>query len=169
MIKRIALPVTNSCSSIYKYWSSKCSGGRLPTRKDINPKDIKHILPYISMIDVIDHGRDFRVRLIGSEVQRYIGHNCTDEFLSLGMSFERELYEPWFRNLISEQAVIMGTVKSSPQNGTLAFDREIISMPLMNPDHSEVSIILNVIERTSHWSKHMYNYKDTASMASQRH
>ena len=163
MIEQISLPISKPCKFIYDYWLSKCSDGYKPTRKDINPKDIKHILPYISMIDVIEHGKDYRVRLIGSEVERYIGRDCTNEFLSMDMGFERSLYEPWFRCIVSDKKALLGTINSSGRVVELTYDREIISIPLMNEEQSEVAVILSVIVRTNHWSKHISEFENTAS------
>ena len=163
MIRRIPLPVSEPCKFAYDYWRSKCRDACLPTRKDIIPNEIKRILPYISMIDVIDHGKDFRVRLIGSEMQRYIGRNCTDEFISMNMGFERKLYEPWFRSLVSKKSVLMGTINSNDEDKDLTFDRELISMPLMNTDQSSVGLILNVMVRSNHWSKHLPEFVKSAS------
>lgn len=162
MIKHISVPVSDPCKFAYDYWQSKCNGDRFPTRKDIIPSEIKRILPYVSMIDVIDHGKDFRVRLIGSEMQRYIGRNCTDEFISMDMGFERNIYEPWFRSLVSKKSVLNGIINSGDADTDLTFSRELISMPLMNADQSEVALILNVMVRTNHWSKHIPEFVKTA-------
>ncbi len=163
MIRRIPLPVSAPCKFAYDYWRSKCSDDYFPTRKDIVPNEIKRILPYVSMIDVVDHGKDFRVRLIGSEMQRYLGRNCTDEFISMDMGFKRKLYEPWFRSLLSKKSVLIGTINSGDEDTELAFDRELISMPLMNAEQSEVILILNVMVRTNHWSKHVPEFVKPAS------
>lgn len=163
MINRISLPVSDPCKFAHDYWRSKCRGDCLPTRADIIPNEIKRILPYISMIDVVDHGKDFRVRLIGSEMQRYIGRNCTDEFISTDMGFKRDIYEPWFRSLVNQKSVLAGTINSNSEDTELAFDRELISMPLMNTDQSEVTLILNVMVRTNHWSKHMPEFVNVSS------
>jgi hypothetical protein len=163
MIKRISLPASNPCIFIYDYWRSKCDGDRLPIRQDIIPNEIKSILPYISMIDVIDKGRDFRMRLIGSEIQRYIGRNCTDEFLSMDMGFDRRVFEPWFRSIVDEQRALIGTISSDNPDASSIYNREIISLPLMNGTHTEVDIIINVIVQSKHRSKYLPEMKNGSS------
>jgi hypothetical protein len=54
---------------VYDYWSSKCRDGALPKRSDIDPVDIYDCLSAIMIFDVIDGGRDFRIRLAGSLVE----------------------------------------------------------------------------------------------------
>ena len=153
MINRITVPGSYSCKSIYNYWMSKCSDNVVATRAQINPNEIKHILPLIAMMDVIDDGNDFRVRLIGSEVQRYLKHNCTGERLSECGEFESKVLLPWYKLLLREKKAIMGTIDTRQEEMNISFDGEIISMPLMNAKNTEVSIILSVIVRANHWSK----------------
>ncbi|MCK5268758.1 MAG: PAS domain-containing protein [Spirochaetes bacterium] len=131
---------------------SKCSEAVLPTRSQINPNEIKHILPHIAMMDVIDDGKDFRVRLIGSEVQRYLGRDCTGELLSEGQDFERKFLTPWFQVLLKEKAVIVGSIDSRDEDMNVSASSEIISMPLMNAKNSSVAIILSVLVRVNHWT-----------------
>jgi len=54
---------------IYEYWLKKCSGGALPARRDIDPVDVYDCLSMLMILDVVDGGRDFRIRLAGSEVE----------------------------------------------------------------------------------------------------
>jgi hypothetical protein len=54
---------------IYDYWLKKRSGGALPARRDIDPVDVYDCLSMLMILDVVDDGRDFRIRLAGSEVE----------------------------------------------------------------------------------------------------
>lgn len=165
MIKRITSPVSYPCKTIYDYWTSKCSDGRLPTRRQIDPGELRDILPYIAMVDVMGHGKDFKVRLIGSEVQRYVGHNCTEEMVSSGTAFEKEIFEPWFTSLIKDKAPMMGAFDSNKESVSLSHEREIISLPLMDADNADVDIIISVIVRSNHWAKRPPQLKRTSADA----
>ncbi len=73
-----------SIEALHRYWSS-CAGGLAPQRSDIDPADIKPLLPFLY---IVAYERDpFRVRYIltGTEVDRWNGFNLTgryvDEFL----------------------------------------------------------------------------------------
>src|ERR1700761_8501869 len=73
-----------SIEALHRYWSSR-AGGAAPQRQDIDPADIKPLLPFLY---IVRYERDpFRVRYIltGTEVDRWNGFNltgrCIDEFL----------------------------------------------------------------------------------------
>lgn len=54
---------------LYDYWHSRCSGGVLPSRRDIDPLDIPDLLPNIFLLDVIGDAEDFVFRLAGTLVE----------------------------------------------------------------------------------------------------
>jgi hypothetical protein len=73
-----------SIEALHRYWSSR-AGGLAPQRSDIDPADIKPLLPFLY---IVRYERDpFRVRytLTGTEADRWNGFNLTgrtiDEFL----------------------------------------------------------------------------------------
>src|SRR3546814_12310908 len=51
---------------LYEYWCSRCQGGALPSRRDIDPLDIPDLLPNLFLLDVIGDAEDFVFRLAGS-------------------------------------------------------------------------------------------------------
>jgi len=54
---------------LYDYWRSRCRGGALPSRRDIDPLDIPELLPNVFLLDVIGDAEDFVFRLAGSLVE----------------------------------------------------------------------------------------------------
>lgn len=52
----------------YEYWKSKCDGNKLPTWSDINPADIKPLLPNIVVIHVLQDPLDFLEKITGEMV-----------------------------------------------------------------------------------------------------
>lgn len=73
-----------SIEALHRYWNSR-AGGTAPQRNDIDPADIKPLLPFLY---IVRYERDpFRVRYIltGTEADRWNGFNLTgryvDEFL----------------------------------------------------------------------------------------
>lgn len=54
---------------VFDYWSGKCRDDVLPGRRDIDPVDIYDCLGWLMILDVVDGGADFRIRLAGSQVQ----------------------------------------------------------------------------------------------------
>lgn len=60
-----AAPRAPVLQTLLSYWQSKCGAdGRLPGRHDLDPLELRGLLPNIYLIDVMADGR-FRVRLMG--------------------------------------------------------------------------------------------------------
>lgn len=65
-------------SELFGFWSAKKTAlGRIPARRDIAPKEIKTLLPYIAIADVIDGGEDFRFRICGTAITEEAGAELT--------------------------------------------------------------------------------------------
>jgi hypothetical protein len=64
------------------YWDSKCRGRRAPSRRDIDPPfELRSYLPHLFMLDVVEPGPRFRLRLVGTEITRAVGGDRTGRFL----------------------------------------------------------------------------------------
>jgi hypothetical protein len=57
-------------AALRAYWARKRDGREMPRREDIVPGEIKYQLTHVLLADVIDGGRDFRYRLVGSGLHR---------------------------------------------------------------------------------------------------
>ncbi|WP_443748522.1 motility/cell cycle regulatory protein MopJ [Asticcacaulis solisilvae] len=82
------LAALRSHEEIFRYWKGLRRRGRLPSRADIDPMQIKRRLPTISLIDVLDPNPDsdavyFRQRLAGTELFDAYGQEIT------GMTFNK--------------------------------------------------------------------------------
>ena len=69
-------------AALYSYWAGKRGPRAMPGRPDIDPAELLPLLPHILLIDVIDGGRDFRYRLVGTEIERHIGRPVTGRLIS---------------------------------------------------------------------------------------
>jgi PAS domain len=52
---------------LYHYWSQKRGRSGYPSRADIEPEQIKRLLPFVLLLDVMDGGQHFRFRLVGTD------------------------------------------------------------------------------------------------------
>ena len=68
--------------ALYIYWSGKRGQRAMPCRADIDPGDVRALLPHILLIDVLEGGADFRYRLVGTEIERHIGRPITGRLFS---------------------------------------------------------------------------------------
>jgi hypothetical protein len=67
---------------LFRYWASRRRGARLPGRRDIDPAAFKRLLPTISLIDVTEGGRDYRLRLAGTALYGVYGREITRKTLA---------------------------------------------------------------------------------------
>ncbi len=56
------------------YWNEKRGTRPFPGRKDIVPREIEKLLPWINMYDVLDGGANINVRLIGTALSDALGY-----------------------------------------------------------------------------------------------
>jgi hypothetical protein len=67
---------------IATYWETKRRGRRAPSRRDLDPPfEIRRHIAHLFMLDVVEPGPRFRIRLVGTEVTRAVGGDHTGRFL----------------------------------------------------------------------------------------
>jgi hypothetical protein len=66
---------------LFAYWASRRRAGRLPSRAGIHPSDFKRHLPTVSLIDVGDAPRSYRLRLAGTGLYSVYGREITGRML----------------------------------------------------------------------------------------
>ncbi|MEI9997142.1 MAG: PAS domain-containing protein [Rhizomicrobium sp.] len=64
------------------YWQRKRGSRRLPSRRDIQPGEIRSLLPYVILVEPVEGGRDFRYRLVGSRLHDYFPVQPTGQLMS---------------------------------------------------------------------------------------
>lgn len=74
-------PVSPRLQALYEYWLAKHRSGRLPSRDDLDPRDIRDVLPIVFLVDVVREPLRFRFRLVGTEFAAKYGRDFTGEFL----------------------------------------------------------------------------------------
>jgi len=62
---------------MHAYWQSKCEGGRLPRRRDIDPLDFPWALGLVCLLDVQRNPLTFRYRLDGTTIAERHGTDFT--------------------------------------------------------------------------------------------
>jgi hypothetical protein len=64
-------------NAVREYWRSKCAGRRMPRRADLDVLEMRAFMGSMFLFDVIDGGRDFRFRLIGTHLVEKFGRDST--------------------------------------------------------------------------------------------
>lgn len=67
---------------LYDYWLSKRGGRAMPSRADIEPTELRGLLPHVFLIDVLEPGKTYRYRLVGTAVEEAVGVSLTGKLLS---------------------------------------------------------------------------------------
>lgn len=82
-----------SHEQVFAYWASLRRGGKLPCRADIQPQDLKRLLPTVSLIDVSHAPLDYRLRLAGTGLYSVYGREITGR--GLHDVYSREAADYW--------------------------------------------------------------------------
>jgi hypothetical protein len=69
-------------AAVKQYWEEKRGRRRMPSRGDVDPKEIKTLLPQVLLADVMSGGNDFRYRLVGSRLRPYFPAEATGRIMS---------------------------------------------------------------------------------------
>lgn len=70
-----------SITELHEYWLSRRGGRAMPRRADIDPADIRHLLPAIALVDIEPQPFRVRYRLVGTRLVQDMGHDFTGFYL----------------------------------------------------------------------------------------
>jgi len=93
-----ATRVEGAQEALYAYWAGLRRDGRLPSRADIRPSDIKSFLPMLSLTEVAGENR-FRIRLAGTGLFGVYGTEITGR--TLPEIYAGAAAEYWRRELVA--------------------------------------------------------------------
>jgi hypothetical protein len=101
---------------LFDYWRARCSETSFPARADIQPSELKALLPSLSLLDVLGTGAlELRVRLAGTRLRDYFGIETTgrrlDEF---ELGDQRGYWETAYREVLEEARPAQGVVPLTP-------------------------------------------------------
>ena len=66
---------------LFEYWLDRAAGAAMPARRDIRPADIPHLLPSISLMDILRSPCRMRFRLAGTRVRDIYDREVTGLYL----------------------------------------------------------------------------------------
>lgn len=129
-------------AGVWRYWNSRRGVRRCPCRADLDPIEIPRLLPHIGLIDVIDGGKNFRYRLIGTEMNRVFGHDFTGEHLDDTKSgaYAAFLYDLYSRASAGRSALLSESVFGYLDKRHLTIRR--LLLPLAPSDGDPVDMLL---------------------------
>ncbi|MFC4347036.1 PAS domain-containing protein [Kordiimonas lipolytica] len=80
--KELALPEAAGPKAVFNLWREKKGDREFPLKSDLHPSLMARYLPYIYIVDILDGGKDYRIRLLGSSVADMLGKDYTGTLLS---------------------------------------------------------------------------------------
>jgi hypothetical protein len=66
---------------VREYWRARCGVSKLPRRADIDPLDLRDVLPYLSVMEYADPPFRLKFRLIGTELARFYGCDVSGKWI----------------------------------------------------------------------------------------
>lgn len=119
-------------SEFLDYWLSLRDGRLLPDRAEFDPIEVKHLLPFIVIHELIDP-ETIRLRLVGTAVVNQYGQESTGRNYLDFVEPERRAKASEAIFLVREHPAGMSvTLRSSTQSGGTAL-RQTVALPLGDP------------------------------------
>ena len=101
-------------TELYAYWERKRGSRRMPSRADIDPADLKRILPNILLAKIDRESRRVRYTLVGTRCVAHAGMDYTGHYLD-EIDFTCDFDTDWdevYRVLTREKRPVFGIVKT---------------------------------------------------------
>ena len=99
---------------LFDYWRSKSVDGAYPTRADIQPGELRALLPSLSLLDIVAETQDtvrLRVRLAGTRLRDYFGVEMTGHFLDeYDLGDQAEYWNGAYREVIGAGRPAQGVI-----------------------------------------------------------
>ena len=128
---------------LFAYWASRRQGARLPSRRDVDPREIKRLLPTITLTEVVRPALDFRIRLAGTGLYDVYGREITGKMLSdVYNSAAADYWRSELGKVVSERRPAVG-VHSLAWRGASHLSILWLRLPLAS-DGERVDMILGL-------------------------
>lgn len=103
---------------LFDYWCSKCPVDGFPKRADIEPSELRSVLPSLSLLDVMEGGPlRLRVRLAGTRLRDYLGVETTGKYIEdFDLGDQRGYWEAAYREVVEVRRPAQGVVPLLPWN-----------------------------------------------------
>jgi CheY-like chemotaxis protein len=135
----------------YEYWLEKAAGRRAPDRRDLDPVEVKDILPHLSIIEIFaeDGDHHHRYRLVGTRVVEALGYNPTNQIVE---EFADDGQAKFLRGLFIEVAATARPLYAASSfrasNGGLSTERILLPFTQGGPEIAQI-----VIVQTFDWTR----------------
>jgi len=128
--------------NLYDYWNARRGTRLMPARGDLDPIDLKPVLPLLMLIDVVPDERRYVYRLVGTADVQVRGHDPTGKSVIegfFGPSVEDAL--SCYDRVVATKAPVLDPVPFTATNGRYATE-ETMFLPLSDDGTSVNKIIV---------------------------
>jgi hypothetical protein len=126
------------------YWQDKRGDRAMPRRLDIDPIDLRQMLPNIFLVDVEGGGQRFRYRLVGTELTAIMGRELKGAYIDEMPFLFRKFALPAYAEVISRRAPCYKEINAIEAFFTIRYKR--LMLPL-SENGTDISMILGGIYR----------------------
>jgi len=92
----VLAPCHRSLRSLYDYWNGRRGTRPMPARGDLDPIDLKAVLPLLMLIDVVPDERRYVYRLVGTREVEMRGFDPTGKAIKDGYYAESAEDSTWY-------------------------------------------------------------------------
>jgi len=117
--------------ALHDYWAGKRQGQLLPRKSEIDPTDLKPMLPYMLLADFTTEPFRVRYRLVGTEVVSIYGMDFTGRWLD-ELDFGDQIeggWPLWYRTVFQIGRPVFGAARLRAVSG-VEMDYEFALFPL---------------------------------------
>jgi hypothetical protein len=122
---------------LYGYWLAKRGARTIPARSHIDPADIRHLLPYLMIIERA--GDQFRYRLVGTAIARAVGYDATGATVGSYIAAPEVAEEALaiFRRVFTSACPIFATGEYLPRRGACVH-LSLLTLPLSDEGRTAI-------------------------------
>lgn len=126
---------------LHEYWKAKSSrDGGLPLRQDIEPADLRDLLPFIMLVDVEQDPPRFRYRLVGTRIVEFNHLEFTGRYLGTIGWQDEELLLNAYAEVATERRPLFGYYTWELRSGGLG-NCEFVLLPLGDEGGSVTQVL----------------------------
>lgn len=128
---------------LHDYWTARVSRQHLPSRRQLDPIDIPHLLSSVALVDVEQSPRRFRYRLVGTRLVEWFRRDFTGRYLgetgNLGQ--DEDLLRRCYSSVVESRAPLVDVnCTPHPDRPYLRYERLIL--PLEDHDNQRINMLL---------------------------
>lgn len=75
--RQIDAPTAVLTKRLFSLWQSKNNDGNMPKRQEMDAASLQDMMPFIYIVDILDGGKDFNMRFMGSAIVQSVGQDYT--------------------------------------------------------------------------------------------